>query len=224
MLQFGTAIATVLIIGLSSQVAAQTTDANLPECGLYPSDQAEYQCSCSAGFSTGGVWGTGPYTGDSNICAAAQQSGVITPKGGTVLAVKTSGQDTYEGGSKNGVTSSSWHSYDFSFVPELVKGPTDKPAQTALEACNALSDGVDSYSCNCAPAALTAGSVWGSSPYTIDSSICPAALHSGVVGEKGGDVTVLRVQGLSRYTGSSSFGITTNKWGEYRSSFVFDWN
>ncbi len=191
-----------------------------PVCGGFPAEGEEYLCSCPAGFSTGGIWGSGPYTGDSNICAAAQQSGAITSEGGPVLAIAAPGQSAYTGASRNGITSSDWKSYDRSF--EIV--PIARPQAAAPEACGKLPDGTDSYQCSCAAGAGQGASVWGSSPYTYDSNICAAAVQSGVIDKTGGVVTVLRIQGLDRYVGSESNGVTSRDWGKYSSSFVFDWN
>ncbi len=191
-----------------------------PTCGTFPGDQDQYLCSCQAGFSTGGLWGSGPYTGDSNICAAAQQSGVITAKGGTILAIAAPGLDKYTGATRNGITSSNWNAYDRSFKVLAVSQKTSG----ALPACTTIPSGVDTYQCSCAASSGQAGSVWGNSPYTYDSNICAAAIHSGVIDKSGGDVTVLRIGGLDAYRGSESNGIKTSDWGKYSSSIVFDWN
>ena len=72
------------------------------------------QAQC--GRQTGSVWGTGPYTADSSICAAARHNGTIGEKGGFFKVSKRDGQDSYEGSEKNGVTTSSYGNYDSSFV------------------------------------------------------------------------------------------------------------
>ena len=92
-----------------------------------------------------------------------------------------------------------------------------------LPVCSTIPSGVDEFSCNC-PKNPTRGSVWGNDPYTADSDICTAGVHSGYLDEEGGDVVVLRVQGLSSYTGGESFDVTTSDWGAYGESITFDWN
>ncbi|MBI2391766.1 MAG: hypothetical protein HYV09_19405 [Deltaproteobacteria bacterium] len=78
-------------------------------------DETEITCDCSANPS-GSVWGTHPYTQDSNICAAAVHAGVITKdEGGSVTAKASPGCSKYDGSKKNGVTSSGWGPYDSSF-------------------------------------------------------------------------------------------------------------
>ena len=79
------------------------------------------------------------------------------------------------------------------------------------------------YACICS-ANPPAGSVWGSGPFTADSDICTAAIQTGYIDSSGGDVYVLRLQGLSAYSGGSFNGVTSSDWGAYDSSITFDWN
>ncbi len=86
-------------------------------CTTLASGQDRITCSCAAGGSTvGGVWGSGPYTADSNICAAARHAGVIGPDGGTVTALRGPGVPAYHGNLANGVTSSDWESFNSSLI------------------------------------------------------------------------------------------------------------
>ena len=90
-----------------AEVAACTT--------LVQSGEDRVTCSCAkASTRSGGVWGSGPYTADSDICAAAQHAGVISPNGGTVTALRGPSVPTYHGSTANGVTSSDWQSFDSS--------------------------------------------------------------------------------------------------------------
>ena len=57
------------------------------------------------------------------------------------------------------------------------------------------------------------GSVWGSGPYTADSVIGKAAVHSGLIAI--GQRAIIRVQSLgnqSNYIGTTAHGITTNSY------------
>ncbi|WP_198424734.1 LCCL domain-containing protein [Spirosoma endbachense] len=75
------------------------------------------------------------------------------------------------------------------------------------------------YSC---PAGGTAQSVWGTDIYTHDSSICTAAVHSGLITiQYGGGVTIEFIAGQSAYTGSTRNGITTNGYQNWGLSFRF---
>lgn len=69
------------------------------------------------------------------------------------------------------------------------------------------------------PVNCTTGSVWGTDLYTTDSSICVAAVHAGVVKEKGGPVRVMLAPGQGAYSGSFRNGVTTSQWGSYQQSF-----
>ncbi len=68
----------------------------------------------------------------------------------------------------------------------------------------------------------TAHSVWGSDVYTSDSSICTAAVHSGLVTfQQGGTVTIELRPARAIYGSSERNGVTTSPYGSYLSSFVF---
>jgi hypothetical protein len=74
--------------------------------------------------------------------------------------------------------------------------------------------------CTC-PAVVSQGSVWGTTVYTTDSSICRAAVHAGVITAAGGEVTVQASLGCKAYAGSDANGITSSDWGPYATSFFF---
>ncbi|MCU1392023.1 MAG: hypothetical protein JWM34_451 [Ilumatobacteraceae bacterium] len=72
---------------------------------------------CSTGGHIGTVWGTGTYTSDSSICTAAVLEGLITvDKGGIVVVDVTKGEDSYQGSTKNGVTSNDYAQWGLSYV------------------------------------------------------------------------------------------------------------
>lgn len=204
---------------------------NVAACTTAPRDGAELVCSCAPDARVGSVWGTGPFTGDSDVCTAARFAGAIGAEGGVVRLTGLPGMSSYAGGTANGVTTRTWGGYGRSFSVEPVGAPVDGPAQTGaaesdLEQCSRLPSGVDSYACSCqGNAAEARGSVWGSDPFTTDSSICAAALLTGyITAGQPASVHVLRIQGLEKYTGTTQNGVTSNSWGRYGSSFVFDWN
>lgn len=71
------------------------------------------------------------------------------------------------------------------------------------------------------PAGGKRETVWGSGPYTDDSSVCTAAVHAGAVSfDKGGAVTIEMRAGDSAYTSSSVNGVPTSTWGAWRCGFV----
>ena len=71
-----------------------------------------YECSGTCG-ANGSVWGTGLYTADSNVYAAAKHMG-ITP--GRFLKTMLPGFSAYLGVALNGVTTLSYHNYGSSFI------------------------------------------------------------------------------------------------------------
>lgn len=187
---------------------AQTT-----ACGAFPAGAAAHNCSCT-GTESGSVWGSGPYTSDSNICVAARHAGMIGASGGQVEVFAAPGQAAYTGTMANGVQSANWGSYGSSF--EFKRG------SVGLAPCTSYPGGPGPYACACT--GTESGSVWGSGPYTADSNLCTAARHAGVVGATGGEITVLGFGGLERYTGSAANGVQTSNWGSYGASVIFNRN
>ena len=194
------------------------------ECGALAFQDGRMACSCPAGATaSGSVWGSGPYTGDSAICRAAVHAGVIGAQGGVVNLTQAPGQDAYEASVANGVTTSGWGSYGDSFD---FAGVTRTPvtATSDMPLCTTMPTGVDLYDCYCEPNGVDR-SVWGNDPYTADSDICTAARHVGYIdAADGGDVYVLRLQGLASYYGDENNGITSGDWDSFGSSIIFDWN
>lgn len=84
-----------------------------------PGDTMQFRVT---GKSRGGsVWGTDLYTTDSALAVVAVHAGVLEDgETGIVKVTFAPGQDTYEGTSKNGVTTSSWGSYQISYKVEAV--------------------------------------------------------------------------------------------------------
>lgn len=189
-----------------------------PDCGRFPSDQDGYLCNCAAGFTLSPVWGSGPYTADSNICSAAVHSGVVSKDGGAVFVTARPGQDRFVGSEKNGVNTANWGAYGRSFVIEVAQ------PSFFLQACTELAFGQDKVTCACGTNTGDNAGVWGSGPYTADSNICAAARHAGYLDDGPGTVTALRIQGLDSYAGSEWNGILTSGREAYESSLVFDGN
>ncbi len=79
-----------------------------PACGL--------ECFCSSAAITGSLWGTGLYTLDSSVCAAARQAGVVPEGGGPVAVFVGGGCSSFSGSESNGVKSGDWGAYDGSFA------------------------------------------------------------------------------------------------------------
>jgi len=198
------------MLAIAAPAAAQTKQ---QACAAFPVAEESYACGCAAGLPTGTVWGSGPYTADSSICAAAVHAGVIGANGGDVVALRAEGQPSYIGSMANSISTRDWGSYGTSFVFGV-----------SLTECSVMPEDADVLTCACPTGAGYTAPVWGSGPFTADSDICAAALHSGVIGAQGGIVTALRVMGLPVYAASVRNEISARAWGSYPSSIVIDAN
>ncbi len=186
------------------------------------------QYQCSPGGRARSVWGSGPYTADSSVCTAAVHAGLISfSKGGTVTITISKGQHRYTGSRGHGVKTSSFGHYGGSFyfkaaTPELPgsarpAGPA-RATWTTTPATHRQQRG-RRFEYHCPPGG-SSGKVWGSGPYTLDSSVCNAAVHAGVITRsKGGRITVKIAKGRSAYSGSSRNGVTTSRWAAFHTSF-----
>ena len=219
------AVAGILLAGGGSAWAA---------VGACPSNFKGYEtagetleCKCTPALMSGSVWGTGRYTTDSSVCAAARHAGAVASSGGEVKVYPLSGCQSYSGSTKNGITTSKWGPYQasFGFAADVAcgggatasKGGNTCPADMRGYETRATSEGLE---CSC-PAGDGTGSVWGASVYTTDSSVCRAARHAGAVGAGGGSVTVFVAGGCSSYDGTTKNGVTTASWGSFGHSFGF---
>jgi hypothetical protein len=63
------------------------------------------------------VWGTDLYTNDSSVCTAAVHAGLIKRETGGVVTIEVRpGTNSYQGSTRNGVSSRSYGSWNGSFV------------------------------------------------------------------------------------------------------------
>jgi len=72
------------------------------------------------------------------------------------------------------------------------------------------------------PDSGTATIVWGSDVYTDDSSVCTAAVHSGLITfATGGRVVIEMRAGRSSYDSLTRNGVTTYRYGVWNWSYIF---
>lgn len=100
-------------------------------------------------------------------------------------------------------------------APAVGQGATCPDSVSSLSSATGLVIG-----CRC-PENSMHGSVWGSNPYTADSSFCAAAQHAGVVPAGGGVVWAKITEGLASYQGSEKNGVKTSGYGPYGGSISF---
>ncbi len=181
---------------------------------------------CSAGGIPGNLWGTDTYTDDSSVCTAALHTGLLnTTTGGIVTIEIRPGLDDYVGSTRNGVTSDSYGSWDGSYVViGVVEGAGGVKIGGGGWSANATDFAKDiggRYQYICPPGGA-GSSVWGTYTYTVDSSVCTAAVQVGLVTfAQGGNVTIQISLGLTSYEGSTRNGVTTNSYGSWGGSYTF---
>jgi hypothetical protein len=186
---------------------------------------AHYVYTCPIYGVAASIWGTDIYTDDSSVCTAAVHAGLITLAGGGSVTIEIRpGQAAYTGSTRNRITSSSYPSWQGSFVlvgatrgdPGVGTGGSDWNADAA--AFRTFVGARFAYTC---PAGGTPDTVWGTDIYTDDSSVCTAAVHVGVIRTAtGGTVTIEMRDGQQAYTGSTRNGVTSQSYGEWGGSFV----
>jgi len=165
------------------------------------------------------IRGTLVYTDDSSICTAAVHSGLIGMVGGGAVEITIQDrQVNYPGSSKNGITSGYYGAWNrgFSFGAVTVEKAEWSTTMTTRRGRNN-----DVFVLDC-PANGVAGSIWGTSVYTDDSSVCTAAVHDGLITRaSGGRVFVAVRPGRSSYTASTRNGVTSRSYGSWVGSFDF---
>lgn len=190
--------------------------------------RVRYSYVCPAGGRASTVWGTNIYTDDSSVCNAAVHMGLISKaRGGTVTIEIRPGLSAYTGSTRNGITSHRYGAWPGSYV--VVGRATTTPPTTAATGGTSWSADTRAYRGKIGsvyrfvcPAGGRASVVWGTGNYTDDSSVCTAAVHSGLIGfAQGGTVTVRVTAGLSSYVGSTRNGVTTKAYGAWHGTFVF---
>lgn len=78
------------------------------------------------------------------------------------------------------------------------------------------------YTFICPPNGETAYSLWGTGPFTDDSSICVAATYAGLITATTGGAVTFDVQaGSDSYRGGNANGITALDYGPWSQQFVF---
>ncbi len=183
--------------------------------------------ACPPGGAQRSVWGSGPYTDDSSICNAAVHAGRITREaGGPVTVFIHPGRQRYAGTAANGVTSSNFGAFAGSFSFDATLPPETAGPANAIgldwddNAGQFRGQNGTTHRIWCPPGG-SPGSVWGSGPYTDDSSVCTAAVHAGRIRpETGGMFGVLISQGFRRYQGSRRNGVTSLNFDAFPGSFV----
>ena len=179
------------------------------------------------GAINGSVWGSGPYTDDSDLSTVAVHAGILkVGETATILVRLLPGAASYQASTQNGVTTSPYSTFSGSYTVERVNVPhayvapmADRPEQVIDSVYGQFSLGAVVWF---RVTGSDQGFVWGVDTYTDDSSVGTAAVHAGIlkVGETG-KVAVRIVEGQPSYKGSTRNGVTTHDYPEWARSFVF---
>jgi hypothetical protein len=206
---------------------------------LRGNDGTAFRVSCPANCDKGSIYGTGVYTADTSICRAGIHAGAIPAQGGTLTLVLQPGRLAYRGSEQNGISSRDYGKYSRSFAI-VTAGHAPGGSVTAASAAPAAGAvaGSQLIEAGCSfdagqltskdgalfrvacPAGCGKGSLYGTGVYTADSSICRAGVHSGVIPESGGVVTITLEPGRPAYRGSEQNGISSRDYGKYSRSFA----
>jgi hypothetical protein len=165
---------------------------------------------CPPNGELGDVYGTHVYTDDSYVCTAAVHAGLITREaGGVVTFVVAPGMAAYEGSTRNGVTSKSFRRWDgsYKFDRERAVGQIDwKTTARGIELAR------EPITVLCPPGGAERV-IYGSDPYTDDSSICTAAVHAGLITfASGGAVTLQPAPGREPYAASARNDVSSREY------------
>lgn len=175
------------------------------------------------GVTDGAVWGTGVYTDDSQLAAAAVHAGVVAPGETANLTVQVlPGQASYQGSASHGVVSAdygAWEgSYKFLDKPKVASADEVYPDPGNLKAYSAQLG----QSFHFQVTGATDGSVWGDGVYTDDSQLASAAVHAGVIKPgKTGVVIVKILPGQDSYGGATRNGVESSTYGSWNASYQF---
>jgi hypothetical protein len=232
---FGVSSASYGSYSLSYSVAADDGGDNPPIAA--PTTMASFRTAptgsiflfTASGSLSGGVWGTNSFTDDSTIGSAAVHAGVLADgQQGVVRVVTGPSRLAYIGSKANGITSGSWGSWSASYSVSDPAGNVALHAYPGMPANPLPNPGsMTSYRDRIGAAiyfsvtGAASGGVWGSGPYTDDSSLARAAVHAGVVPVDvtgTAKVTVLGVQ--PSFISTTANGVTSSSYGSYGGSYL----
>ncbi|MGA2496360.1 MAG: LCCL domain-containing protein [Tepidisphaeraceae bacterium] len=174
------------------------------------------------GSADGIVWGTDLYTDDSTLATAAVHAGLVRPGETAVVKVRiVEAAESYDGSTRNGVTTSDYGRWFGSFRFEA--GPVAGDARiTPLPPSGTVEKfrGQDDLEILFEVIGSTSGTIWGDGVYTDDSPVAVAAVHAGVLrdGERGIVAVTIR-PGRDSYASGMRNGVISRAWGGFQGSY-----
>ncbi|XP_042584597.1 cysteine-rich secretory protein LCCL domain-containing 2-like [Cyprinus carpio] len=170
-----------------------------------------YNCPANCLNKKGKVWGTLYYDVQSSICRAAIHYGIIDNNGGLVDVTRKDNFPFFVKATKNGVESFSKYKPGNAFTVSRVEEQTIDCYTTVAEICPFKASTSHCPRVFCPANCINEPSYWapvvGSNIYGDGSSICRAAIHSGVIKASGGYVDLLALDKRKSYTGTLKNGI-----------------
>ncbi len=168
------------------------------------------------------IFGSVVYSFDSPICIASIHTGILTNLGGVAIVKVLPAMKFYNGSLQFGITSGSISKSDFSFsvesAPDVLPIKCDDPASKP-EFAGALGK---KFLVKCPhDCSKQNQNVFGNELYSGDSSICQAAIHSGNMNDRGGEIQFMIEKGQKNYFGLKAFGILSKDRDSYVKSIRF---
>ena len=194
---------------------------------MQPSAQVEIKDKCLYVYfckgkkkgckSSGDVWGSNPYTIDTDLCRAGLHSGLSNENGGLYIIAYGGPFNNFVPSSKNGIMSNSWEeSQDIHFSVTNINNYPFETSRMNYDKCGlyiGLCMGKQNGCCQ-------SGLVYGNNPYTSESNLCNSALHSGIINGYGGMFGIHLGGQVNKFPGSSNNGITSEKNGFSPTSYT----
>lgn len=140
--------------------------------------------------------------------------------GGAVIMIILNGEDHYEGSFQNGIQSTSRSTHPRSIM--FKEAPSIQRINCEDSARNSIFSGQfgSRFSVFCpSNCSRQTQNVFGDGIYSDDSFICQAAIHAGVLTNRGGEIQIMIESGQSLYPSISRNGIKSEKRGNYLRSF-----
>lgn len=169
------------------------------------------------------VYGSGVYDLSSSLCAALTHAGVVRPGQALAYVERVAAPRAFRGTAQHGISSRSHRGRVHAILGRSVDddgrftGARPEPPNLDegwLRCGDNLSsvrlDPGETVVVHCPPECTTGGGLWGSNPYTADSSVCRAAVHAGAIGVEGGAARIRRGPGAESYEASQRNG--TSSW------------
>jgi hypothetical protein len=181
------------------------------------------RCPKCENNTTGVVYGIGIYSPYSSICKAANHKGVLAPdQEGDVIIELTGPKEFFQEDVNKtrpmGKTDSSFRFKQAGELKPLACETTAEEENYSNEEVNTRHVAVCPQDCN---SKKDSKHIYGTDFYTETSPICIAAIHAGVLSDKGGEIEFLIQGEQSAFKASKAFGILSQDHGVYLRSFSF---